>query len=89
MPHADRDFARDTDPRSMELFLEIQRRRQPSEKLQDVFDLSDGLLELAKAGVRLRYPAADDREVFLRAVATRLPRDLMIKVYGWGPTAHG
>jgi hypothetical protein len=73
----------------MELFLEIQRRRQSSEKLQDVFDLSDGLFELAKAGTRLRYPAADDREVFLRAVATRLPRDLMVKVYSWDPAAHG
>ena len=89
MPHADTDFARDTDPRSMEIFLAIQRQRQPSEKLQDVFDLSDGLFELAKAGTRLRYPSAGEREVFLRALATRLTPELMIKVYGWDPAAHG
>lgn len=86
--HPDADFVRDTDPKALEVFLEIQRRRSPAQKLADVFDLSQGLFEMAKAGVRLRHPDADEREVFLRAVATRLPRDLMIKAYGWDPVLH-
>jgi hypothetical protein len=70
------------------VFYEIQRRRTPAEKLQDVFELSEGLMEAQKAGVRLRYPLADEREVFLRTMALRLSRDLMIKAYGWDPEAH-
>ena len=42
----------------------------------------------AEAGVRLRYPDATDREVFLRAASLRIPRDLMIAAYGWDPESH-
>lgn len=83
--HADADFVRDTDPKALEVFLEIQRRRTPEQKLNDVFELSQGLFEMTKAGVRLRYPKADEREVFLRAVAMKTPRELMIKAYSWDP----
>lgn len=87
-PHGDADFVRDTDPRALEVFYEIQRRRPLAQKLMDVFDLSEGLLETVKAGIRLRHPGADEREVFLRAAASRLPRELMIRVYGWDPARH-
>ncbi|MDX2151559.1 MAG: hypothetical protein SFV54_12550 [Bryobacteraceae bacterium] len=60
--HPDADFARDTDPRALEVFYEIQRRKTPEQKLQEVFDLIEGLFELQKAGIRLRYPTADERE---------------------------
>jgi hypothetical protein len=53
-----------------------------------VFDLSEGLFETVKAGIRLRYPEADEREAFLRAVASRVPRELMIRAYGWDPAMH-
>ena len=88
-PHADADFVRDTGPEALTVFHEIQRRRTPEQKLADVFALSQGLFEAVKTGMRLRHPGADEREVFLRAVATRLPRDLMIKAYGWDPDVHG
>lgn len=87
-PHPDADFIRDTDPQALEVFYELQRRRTPEQKLADVFDLSEGLFGLAMTGVRLRYPAASEREVFLRAAALRLPRDLMIRAYGWDPELH-
>lgn len=86
--HPDADFVRDTSPAALEVFYEIQRRRTPEQKLADVFQLSQGLFELVKAGMRLRYPEADEREVFLRAVASRVPRELMIKAYGWDPELH-
>jgi hypothetical protein len=54
----------------------------------DVFDLSEGLFETVKTGIRLRYPEADEREVFLRAVASRVSRELMIQAYGWDPAVH-
>ena len=67
------------------MFYEIQRRRSPEQKLADTLDLSQGLFELVKSGMRMRHPAADEREVFRRAVATRLSRELMIRAYGWDP----
>ena len=88
-PHADEDFVRDTNSEALRVFYEIQRRRSSEQKLADVFALSEGLFETVKAGVRLRYPEAGEREVFLRAVATRLPRELMIRAYGWDPEASG
>ncbi len=87
-PHADSDFVRDTSPEALAVFYDIQRRRSPEQKLADTFDLSQGLFELVKSGIRTRYPAADEREVFLRATATRLSRDLMIRAYGWDPLQH-
>jgi hypothetical protein len=39
-------------------------------------------IETAKAGIRLRYPEADQREVF-RAAASRVSRELMIRAHGW------
>jgi len=87
-PPADADFIRDTSPEALAVFYEIQRQRSPEQKLADTFDLSQGLFELAKAGIRMRHPAADEREVFLRAVATRLSRQLMIRAYGWDPLQH-
>jgi hypothetical protein len=83
-PHADADFVRDTSAEALSVFYEIQRTRPVGQKLVDVFDLSEGLFETVKAGIRLRYPDADERDVFLRAVASRVSRELMIRAYGWG-----
>ncbi len=82
------EFA-DTDPKALAVWLELQRRMTPSQKVAAVFELTQTLLELQKAGVRQMYPEADDREVFLRAAARRLSRETMIAVYGWDPEAHG
>ena len=82
------DFIRDTDPKALQVFYEIQRRRSSGEKANDVFELTDWMIQLSEAGVRLRYPNISEREVFLRAAALRIPRDLMIKAYGWDPDAH-
>jgi hypothetical protein len=87
-PHADIDFVRDTSPHALSVFYEIQRRRPGSQKLVDVFDLSEGMFETVKASIRRRYPQADDHEVFLRAAASRLSREVMIRAYGWDPAAH-
>jgi hypothetical protein len=87
--HADADFIRDTSPEALKVFYDIQRQRSGEQKLADTFDLSEGLFETAKQGVRVRYPKAPEREIFLRAVATRLPRESMIRAYGWDPLANG
>ena len=75
----------DTDPRVMEVWLDLQRRMPPGDKLKAVFDASEFVLSMYEAGVRLDHPDASDREVLLRVAARHLSRDLMIRAYGWDP----
>jgi hypothetical protein len=82
------DFTADTHPDALEVFWQLQRQRTPAQKLEEVFELSQWMIAASETGVRLRHPEAADREVFLRAAALRLPRDLMIKAYGWDPAQH-
>lgn len=75
----------DTDPRAMEVWLDLLRRMTPGEKLASALNLTELALRMSEAGVRAAYPQACEREVFLRAAARRLPRELMIRAYGWDP----
>jgi hypothetical protein len=72
----------DTTAEAWRVFLEVQRRMSPAEKLQRVFDLSELVQSAAEAGLRHSYPQADDREIFLRATRQRLGAGLFRKVYG-------
>jgi hypothetical protein len=81
----DHDWYGDTDPKALEVFLDLQRKMTAEEKLRAVFQLNDFLMRLVEAGVRSQHPQADDREVFLRCAARRLDRETMIRVYGWDP----
>jgi len=85
-PHA-AEFA-DTDPRALEVWLDVIRQKTPGERIMMVFELTDFALKMAESGVRARFPEASEREIFLRCAALRLPRDLMTKVYGWDPDLH-
>jgi hypothetical protein len=75
----------DTDPKAMEVWLDLQRRMPASEKIAAVLAASHLVLQMYEAGVRLQHPEADDREVFLRVAARHLDRDLMVHAYGWDP----
>ena len=75
----------DTDPAVKAILLAALRRLSPEVKVRQVFAMTDLLLRLSEAGVRRLYPAADDREVFLRAAARRLGRETVARVYGWDP----
>lgn len=79
----------DTDPRAMEVWLDLLRQKAPGERLAATLGLADFALKMAAAGVRGSYPHASDREVFLRVAARHLPRELMIQAYGWDPELNG
>jgi hypothetical protein len=79
----------DTDPKAMEVWLDLLRKMPASQKIESVFALSTLAIEFSQAGVRMDWPQADDREVFLRAASRRLSREQMIQVYGWDPDANG
>ena len=75
----------DTDPRAMEVWLGLLRRKTPGERIAIAFELSDFAVCVSESGARARYPEASEREIFLRSASLRLPRDLMIRAYGWDP----
>jgi hypothetical protein len=80
---------RDTDPRAMEVWLDLQRKKTPGEKLGLIFEASQMVLQMYEMGVRRLYPEADDREVLLRVAARHLDRETMVRAYGWDPEADG
>ncbi len=73
---------RDTSPEAWKVFLDLQRKMTPSEKLRKTLEFSDSIRNLAKAGMRQRYPNADEREILLRVAQITLGRELFRKVCG-------
>ena len=78
----------DTDPKALEVFIELHRKMPPGEKVAQIFEMAEFSEGLQRGSVRSMYPDADEREVFLRVAARRLDRETMIKVYGWDPLLH-
>jgi hypothetical protein len=62
----------DTSPEAWKVFLETHRRLTPAEKVRRAFDLSATLRMLNAESLRRRYPAAGEREIFLRVTRQRL-----------------
>ena len=81
----ERPLAADTDLVAERTQLAVWRRLPPAEKFAAFLDLQDTVIGLAEAGIRLRYPHASNREVFLRRVARTLDAATMRRVYGWAP----
>jgi len=73
----------------MEVWLQLQRAMPPGEKLGSVLAASQFVLQMYEMGVRRLHPGADDREVRLRVAARHLPREVVIRAYGWDPVEHG
>ena len=72
----------------MEAWLEILRNKTAGERIDIALNLTDFAIRMAESGVRARHPEASEREIFLRTTALRIPRDLMIRAYGWDPDEH-
>jgi hypothetical protein len=72
----------DTSPEAWKVLLDLLRKMPPSEKLQRTLEWSDLIRRFAEAGMRQRYPDADEREIFLRMARQNLGPELFRKVYG-------
>ena len=72
----------DTSPEVWELYLELQRRMSPAEKIARAFEWSEVVRRFAEAGLRERYPHADEHEILLRYARMTLGRELFRKAYG-------
>jgi hypothetical protein len=83
-----RDWYSDTDPKALEVFIDLQRKMTLAEKTAGVFQMTEMLWRTAEAHERRTHPRANEREIFLRVAAHRLDRDTMIRVYGWDPACQ-
>ena len=72
----------DTTPEAWELYLELQRRMTPEERLRRAFEWSNLVRAFTEAGLRQAYPQASDREIFLRRARLQLGPDLFRRAYG-------
>jgi hypothetical protein len=72
----------DTSPEAWKLYLDLQRRLTPGEKIARAIEHSEFIREMAKAGVRSRYPHASEEELHLRFARLMLGAELFCKVYG-------
>ena len=79
------DWYSDTDPRALEVFLDLQRRLSADRKIALVFQMTETVIRLSEENERKLHPEASDREIFLRAAARRLGRETLIRAYGWDP----
>jgi hypothetical protein len=58
-------------------------RMSPAEKARRVADLTRTACTLALAGLRDRYPKADEAELLLRLAVLRLGARTVSEAYGW------
>ena len=72
----------DTRPAAEEKQLEIIRQMPPWRKIELVFEMNDTVSELAKVGIRYRYPGINENELRRRYADLVLGKDLAQKVYG-------
>jgi hypothetical protein len=72
----------DTSPEAWEVYLDIQRRMPPAEKIARAFEWSEVVRRFAEAGLRERYPDADEHEILLRYARMTLGEELFRKAYG-------
>ena len=78
----------DTTPEAQRMQYEMMRRLSPEQKLSLAFSLTNMMRQLVVADLRHRFPQADDEEIRRRFIARVLPREDVIRAYGFDPKAE-
>jgi hypothetical protein len=76
-------LSEDTSAAAAALLLARVREMSPTERLERLRAMTRAVQQAAVAGIRMRHPEADEREIRLRLAARRLDPDLMAQVFGW------
>ena len=79
----------DTSPEVEERVLARWRSMSPAEKLVEIDDLHRSVEGVARMGIRMRHPEADERELVMRLAALKYGRALVLEAFGWDPDARG
>lgn len=82
------DWYPDTDPKALEVFIELQRKMTPGEKISGVLQMNESVRRIQETRERKLHPRANDREIFLRVASHYLDRDTMLRVYDWYPQVN-
>lgn len=72
----------DTSPEAWEAYLRLVRGMRPEERLRRALEPSEEVRRAAEAGLRLKFPQADEREITLRRARLELGPELFRKAYG-------
>lgn len=79
----------DTHPEAEKVLIELLRKAPAWQKCEQVSQMIQCCRQLSLTGLRNRYPGASEEELHRRLAALWLPRELVIKVYGWDPEIEG
>ena len=79
----------DTTPDAQRKQFELMRRLSPEQKLSLAFALTDTMRDLIRADLHHRFPHAEETEITRRFIARVLPREDVIRAYGFDPKAEG
>ena len=66
-------------------YHELLRKLSPERRLETAMKLSRAVRELALAGIRLRHPEADDRELRVRLAVRLYGRSAAMRLFGEVP----
>ncbi len=83
-----KSLSRDTSPEIQGILFEMLRDVPPEKKLALTFDLIQTTRLLVFAGLRSRFPEASEADLKRRLIAKLLPREDVIKAYGFDPHAE-
>ena len=79
----------DTTPEAQRKHYELMRKLSPEQKLTMAFALTDATRTLVLEDLKYRFPDADNNEIRRRFIARVLPREDVIRAYGFDPNAEG
>ena len=78
-------LSRDTTIDAQRKHYEMMRRLSPTQRLALAFQLTDAGRNLILADLRHRFPNAGKEEIRRRFIARTLPREDVIRAYGFDP----
>ena len=78
----------DTTPDAQRKQFEMMHGLSPAQKISLAFALTETMRDLIRADLRHRFPDADETELRPRFIARVLPREDVIKAYGFDPKGN-
>lgn len=79
----------DTSPEAQQMHFQLMRRLPGWKRLALAFELTQATRQLVLADIRHRFAEASDEEIRRRFIARVLPREDVIRVYGFDPKQEG
>ncbi len=79
----------DTDPEAERALIEMLRRAPTWKRAEHLAGLIHARNVLILADLRRRYPGAGAEELRKRLAARLLPRETVLRLFGWDPEKEG